>query len=149
MTEEKKTILIVDDTPTNIDVVMRVLSQIYHVQAAINGELALKIIAKKVPDLILLDIMMPGIDGYETCRRIKANPETANIPVIFLTAKSEAEDEEKGLSAGAVDYMAKPLSPPLLKQRIKTQLLIKEYHTILVEQNLALAPDIVERLKIG
>ena len=94
----KPTILAVDDTPANIDIIKGVLAQDYFVQAAVNGMMALKIIEKKKPDLILLDIMMPGMDGYEVCLRIKAEETSRDIPIIFLTAQSEVEDEKKGLA---------------------------------------------------
>ena len=128
------TILVVDDTPANIDVVKGVLSESYFVQAAVNGEMALKIVQKKKPDLILLDIMMPGIDGYEVCQRLKSNETTQDIPIIFLTAKAEVEDETKGLELGAVDYITKPLSPPILKARVKTQLELRDSSIALQEQ---------------
>ena len=128
------TILVVDDTPANIDVVKGVLSESYFVQAAINGDMALKIVQKKKPDLILLDIMMPGIDGYEVCKRLKSDVTTHDIPVIFLTAKAEVEDETKGLELGAVDYITKPLSPPILKARVKTQLELRDNRIVLKEQ---------------
>lgn len=109
----KLTILVVDDTPENIDVLDGLLSDEYKIKIAVNGEKALKIAeASPQPDLILLDIMMPGMDGYEVCEKLKANPTTKNIPVIFLTAKTEVEDETKGFQLGAVDYITKPISPP-------------------------------------
>ncbi len=121
----KATILIVDDAPENIDVLTSVLRDDYKVKAALNGETAIQIAnGKKKPDLILLDVLMPGIDGYEVCKQLKANVETANIPVIFVTAKSEIKDEEYGFSLGAVDYITKPISPPLVSARVKTQLAI-------------------------
>lgn len=128
------TILVVDDTPANIDVVKGVLSESYFVQAAVNGDMALKIVQKKKPDLILLDIMMPGMDGYEVCKRLKSDVTTHDIPVIFLTAKAEVEDERKGLELGAVDYITKPLSPPILKARVKTQLELRDNRIVLQEQ---------------
>lgn len=97
------TVLVVDDTPTNIDVVKGILAESYFVQAAVSGKMALQIIARKKPDLILLDIMMPDMDGYEVCRRLKDNQETHDIPIIFLTAKVEVDDEARGLELGAVD----------------------------------------------
>ena len=129
----KPTILTVDDTPANIDVVKGVLSNKYFVQAAVNGKMALKILEKKKPDLILLDIMMPEMDGYEVCKRIKADASARDIPIIFLTAKAEVEDETKGLALGAVDYITKPISPPILKARVKTQLQIKKQQDDLKE----------------
>jgi len=122
MTAEKQTILVVDDTPENIDVLVGTLKQDYHVKAAINGEMALKIVHATPPDIILLDIMMPGIDGYEVCRRLKADYTTRHIPVIFITAKIGVQDELQGLELGAVDYITKPISPPIVKARVKTHL---------------------------
>jgi putative two-component system response regulator len=121
--KDKPTILIVDDTPDNIMLLSRLLKDRYNTKVANNGSLALQI-AQSTPglDLILLDVMMPGLDGYETCRQLKANPVTADIPVIFLTAKNQVEDEAMGLSLGAVDYIAKPISPPILFARVATQL---------------------------
>jgi len=121
--KNKATILIVDDAPENIDVLTGILRENYKVKAALNGETAISIAsAAKKPDLILLDVLMPGIDGYEVCQQLKANVETANIPVIFVTAKSEVKDEEQGFALGAVDYITKPVSPPLVLARVKTQL---------------------------
>jgi class 3 adenylate cyclase len=131
----KQTILVVDDTSTNIDLIKAGLSDTYFVQAAVSGEMALKIIDKKKPDLILLDIMMPGLDGYEVCKRLKANEETRDIPLIFLTAKAEVDDETKGLELGAVDYITKPISPPIVAARIKTHLEIKSLSDSLRVQN--------------
>jgi putative two-component system response regulator len=122
-TAARPTILIVDDTPDNIMLLSRLLKDKYNTKVATNGTLALQI-AQAAPglDLILLDVMMPGLDGYETCRRLKANPATAGIPVIFLTAKNQAEDEALGLALGAVDYITKPVSPAILFARVATQL---------------------------
>lgn len=122
MTEEMQTVLVVDDTPENIDVLVGTLKDNYHVKAAINGEMALKIVETSPPDIILLDIMMPGIDGYEVCRRLKADYTTRHIPVIFITAKIGVEDEIMGLELGAVDYITKPISPPIVKARVQTHL---------------------------
>jgi len=119
---KQKTVLVVDDNPTNIDVAMGVLTPHYFVQAATSGKMAQRVIEKKSPDLILLDVMMPEMDGYEVLQYVKGNPETADIPVIFLTGMSSEEDEERGLVLGASDYLAKPLSPPILLARISTHL---------------------------
>lgn len=120
---EKQTVLVVDDTPENIDVLSGILRPDYKVKAALNGERALKIArGDSQPDIILLDIMMPGMDGYEVCQHLKNDPLTARIPVIFITAKSEVEDEKKGFEYGAVDYITKPVSPPLVQARVNTQL---------------------------
>ncbi len=123
MTDKKATILVVDDTPENIDVLSGILKQHYRIKAALNGHIALKIARETPkPDLILLDVMMPEIDGYEVCRRLKNSPETSKIPVIFITAKCGVEDEELGFSLGACDYITKPISPPIVSARVKTHL---------------------------
>jgi putative two-component system response regulator len=123
ISDEKETVLIVDDNSDNLDVLSGVLRPFYKVKAAINGELALKVAgAKNKPDIILLDIMMPGMDGYEVCRQLKADPSTANIPVMFVTAKTETKDEQMGFELGAVDYITKPISVPIVLARVKTQL---------------------------
>jgi len=120
---EKETILVVDDAVENIDILTIVLDGIYHIKVATNGKLALKIAqSSNRPDLILLDIEMPEMDGYQVCRQLKSQAETADIPVIFLTAKSEHHDESRGLKLGAVDYITKPICPSIVKQRIQTQL---------------------------
>jgi class 3 adenylate cyclase len=124
---DKKLVLIVDDTPTNIAVVSGLLKDSFQTKVATNGEKALAIATgSEKPDLILLDIMMPGMDGYEVCRRLKDNPATRDIPVIFLTAKTEELDEEKGFDVGAVDYIHKPFSGPIVLARVRTQLALQE-----------------------
>lgn len=122
MAAEKQTILVVDDTPENIDFLVGTLKGEYQVKAAINGSMALKIARESPPDIILLDVMMPGIDGYEVCRQLKKDYLTRNIPVIFITAKIEVKDEIRGFEFGAVDYITKPISPPVVKARVKTHL---------------------------
>ncbi len=128
MTSElsKQRILIVDDEPINIKLLWEIVQQDYEVSVATNGREALRLArSKNPPDLILLDIMMPEIDGYEVCRRLKADPATQNIPVIFITAKSEDEDETLGLKLGAVDYITKPISPMVVQSRVHTQMEMK------------------------
>ena len=123
---EKATVLVVDDTPDNLSLMSGLLKDDYKVKVANGGEKALKIAqSDSPPDLILLDIMMPGMDGYEVCQHLKTNPATRDIPVIFLTAKAEIEDEKKGLEMGAVDYITKPVSPPIVMARVRTQLSLK------------------------
>ncbi len=123
---EPSTILVVDDTPANLSLMTGLLRDEYKVKAAIDGEKALRIAqSAPQPDLILLDIMMPGMDGYEVCRRLKADPATRNIPLIFLTAKSGVEDEKMGLDLGAVDYITKPISPPIVMARVRNHLMLK------------------------
>jgi putative two-component system response regulator len=123
MKKDKATILVVDDTPDNIDVLSGILRDSYKVRAALSGERALQLLeADAKPDMILLDVMMPDMDGYEVCRRLKANPLTSSIPIIFVTAKTEVEDEQKGLDLGGVDYITKPVRPPIVLARVKAQL---------------------------
>ena len=106
MINDKYTILVVDDAPEIAEILSVILSQDYHVKVASSGKLALELASDVYPpDIILLDVMMPEIDGFETCRRLKENPATQDIPVIFLTALNDANDEEKGLGLGAVDYI--------------------------------------------
>lgn len=119
----KKTILVVDDTPDNLSLMSGLLKDQYRVKLANSGEKALKAVqGDNPPDLILLDIMMPGMSGYEVCQALKADPATRQIPVIFLTAMTSMEDEQKGLELGAADYITKPISPPIVIARVKTQL---------------------------
>lgn len=118
-------ILIVDDTPANIRLLGGALHPEHEIIIATNGADALKIAETERPDLILLDIVMPGMDGYEVCRHLKDSPVTKNIPVIFITAKAEEEDEVKGLSLGAVDYILKPFSLPIVQVRVKNYLELK------------------------
>ncbi|MGO9566276.1 MAG: PP2C family protein-serine/threonine phosphatase [Desulfomonilaceae bacterium] len=122
----KPKVLIVDDTPENIQVLMETLKDQYTIVAAINGEKALKMaVGEPRPDLILLDIMMPGMDGYEVCRRLKADEQVQHIPIIFVTAKTEVEDETLGFELGGVDYITKPFSIPVVKARVKAHLELK------------------------
>lgn len=120
-------ILIVDDTEENIDVLINALGDQYDIRIALNGQRALQLVEDDHPDIILLDVMMPIMDGYEVCKRLKANSETAYIPIIFLTAMSRSEDEEYGLSLGAVDYITKPYNPSLVRVRVENHLSLKMY----------------------
>ncbi|WP_205749255.1 response regulator [Desulfopila sp. IMCC35008] len=119
-------ILVVDDTPSNIKILNNLLCKDYRVSIATNGAEALEVAHSQLPDLILLDIMMPEMDGYEVCRRLKKDTTTNNIPIIFVTAKSELGDEQKGLQLGAVDYITKPFSPPITLARIRNHLDLKQ-----------------------
>ena len=116
--EKKPVVLAVDDTPENLDVVKGLLTPQFIVKAAVNGMMALKIVEKQPPDLILLDIRMPQMDGFEVCRKLKANTVSADIPVIFLTGESNAESEVDALAAGAVGYITKPINPDTLLAKI-------------------------------
>lgn len=146
----KPTLLVVDDVPDNLDVMVELLNGDYQVKVASSGERALKILDQgKIPDLILLDVMMPDMDGFEVCRQIKANPATADIPVIFLTAMSEAPDVTRGFALGAVDFVTKPADPPILKARIATHLKLrrsfaelKRNRIALIEQNAVLEDNL-------
>lgn len=130
------TLLVVDDTPENLSLMSGLLKDNYQVRVAINGDRALSIaMSESPPDLILLDIMMPEMDGYEVCRRLKANPATRDIPIIFLTARSSIEDEQKGLEMGAVDYITKPINPPIVLARVAAQLSLKASTDFLREKN--------------
>jgi chemotaxis protein methyltransferase CheR len=143
---ERATILVVDDTPENLTLMNSLLKDDYKVKVANNGEKALRIAASdSPPNLILLDIMMPGMDGYEVCRRLKSAPQTMNIPVIFLTARSDMEDEKKGLELGAVDYIIKPISPPIVMARIKNHLALKTMAESLRDQNTLLELEVAKR----
>jgi len=123
---ERQVILIVDDSPDSIALISGLLNDLYRVKVATNGKDALRIAFSSDPlDLILLDIMMPGMDGYEVCSHLKKESQISDIPVIFLTAKSDVADEEKGFELGAVDYITKPISPPILLARIRTHLRLK------------------------
>src|SRR5437899_4592588 len=122
-----KLILIVDDTPLNIGVISGALTDFYKTKVATNGEKALALAgAEEKPDLILLDVMMPGMDGYEVCSRLKADPSTREIPVIFLTGQTGAEDETRGFDVGAVDYVHKPFSPAVVKARVRSHIMRSE-----------------------
>lgn len=139
----QKLILIVDDTPLNIGVISGALKDSYKTKVATNGEKALALAsAEEKPDLILLDIMMPGMDGYEVCSRLKADPATSEIPVIFLTGQTSAEEETRGFEVGAVDYVHKPFSPAVVKARVRSHILLREARAQLASQLLALNTEL-------
>jgi len=143
MTPEQKLILVVDDTPLNISVITGALKDTYRTKVATSGAKALAIaVADEKPDLILLDVMMPEMDGYEVCRRLKANPTVREIPVIFLTAQTDAEDETRGFQVGAVDYVHKPFSPAVMKARVHTHLALRETREKLAQQLLAIQKEL-------
>lgn len=127
MEREKSTVLVVDDAPENIDVLRGILKADYKVKVAINGERALEVCnSDNPPDLVLLDIMMPGMDGYEVCRRLKADPATEGVPVIFVTAKNETYDEVAGFEVGGVDFISKPVTPAVVLARVATHLQLRQ-----------------------
>jgi diguanylate cyclase (GGDEF)-like protein len=129
----KPRILIVDDLPGNIKILAEILKDGYDISMVTNGQDALELAAKKNPDLILLDVVMPDMDGYEVCERLKANPETKEIPVIFVTGQGEEMDEAKGLDLGAVDYVTKPAKPAILKARVRNHIEIKQQRDALAK----------------
>ncbi len=130
----KPVVLVVDDTPENIDVLNGILQDEYTVRATTSGEKALAIAqADPQPDLVLLDVMMPVTDGYEVCRRLKADYNTSRIPVIFVTAMNEIEDEARGFELGAVDYISKPVSPALVRARVRTHVQLYDQKRHLIE----------------
>ncbi|MFN2267825.1 MAG: diguanylate cyclase domain-containing protein [Desulfonatronovibrio sp.] len=124
-------ILIVDDTPTNIQVLAEILGQDYEIFFSLSGSEGLSMAEAQQPDIILLDIMMPKMDGFEVCQKLKENPVTKNIPVIFITALNMEEDEAKGFELGAVDYITKPIRPSVVRARIKNHVELKRYRDYL------------------
>jgi CheY-like chemotaxis protein len=116
------TVLIVDDTEANIDILMEILEE-YDLVVAMDGESALETVEEELPALILLDVLMPDIDGFEVCKRLKISPETATVPIIFLSALSEDAEKQKGLDLGAVDFITKPFDPSEIQTKVKQHLL--------------------------
>ncbi len=125
MPEKLNKILIIDDTPANIQVLYEIFNQEYETYFATSGKDGIAIAHRELPDIILLDIMMPEMDGYEVCSLLKNDPATESIPVLFVTAMDEEEDETKGLALGAIDYVTKPISPSIVKARVKNHLELK------------------------
>jgi putative two-component system response regulator len=145
---QKPTILVVDDTPDNLTLMSELLRGRYTVKLAKTGEKALQLAADAVtPDLILLDIMMPGLSGYEVIKQLKSNEATQHIPVIFLTAMSAAEDERKGLEVGAVDYITKPVSPAILLARVANHLRLKAASDFLRDTSKFLEAEVERRTR--
>ncbi len=134
----KPSVLIVDDMPANIRLLADCLREDYAIRVATGGAEALALAGRARPDIILLDVVMPDLDGYEVCRRLKADPKTADIPVIFVTANQAPEDEAHGLSLGAVDYVVKPVSPAVARARVKNHLELRAAREALARQNEAL-----------
>lgn len=142
----KPTILVVDDTPDNLTLMASLLKDKYKVKLANSGDKAIKLVrADNPPDLILLDIMMPGLSGYDVCKILKDDPTTADIPIIFLTAMTATDDEKKGLEMGAVDFITKPVNPPIVMARVATQLHVKQAADFLKDQNVYLEAEVVRR----
>ncbi|MCW8930659.1 MAG: response regulator [Gammaproteobacteria bacterium] len=138
-------ILIVDDTPANIDILWKMLeTEGYNISGVPNGQIALELVSKIQPCLILLDVMMPDMDGYEVCRRLKANPVTEHIPVIFITAKSEPRDIVQAFSVGGDDYITKPFYQDEVKSRILIRLRLRK----LLHENMKLIEDLSEKNRL-
>ncbi|QQX80911.1 response regulator [Shewanella sp. KX20019] len=131
---DKATILVVDDTPGNIDILVGILSSDHKIKVAIDGPKALALAHKNPPDIILLDVMMPGMNGYEVCERLKKDPLTSHIPVIFVTALADTADEAQGFALGAVDYITKPVSAPVVQARVKTHLALYDQKRLLEQE---------------
>lgn len=130
----KPGILVVDDEEANIDIMLEILGDDYDVSVAMDGPGTLESVRDNLPDLILLDILMPDMDGYEVCRKLKADRKTRDIPVIFVTSMSDVEDETMGFEVGAVDYITKPVSPPIVRSRVKTHLALYDQNRVLEEK---------------
>ena len=139
-------ILVIDDTPANLSLLNQLLRTHYRVRLANSGARGLELAVSAPPDLILLDIMMPDMDGYEVFRRLKALPETAGVPIIFLTAKVGAEDEEFGLAMGAVDFIHKPIAPSVVLARVRIHLQIKTWQTFLEDKSAWLQAEVERRV---
>ena len=147
------TVLVVDDTPANLTLLAQVLKPDFRVQLAVSGAKALELCRRQPPDLIVLDVMMPEMDGYEVCRRLKADPATRRVPVIFLTALTRPEDEGAGFEAGGADFIHKPFHPATVRARVRTHLQLKLAEDQLLRHNAALSTELdarrreVERLR--
>lgn len=145
---DRPTVLVVDDSPDNLSLMSELLRGRYRVKLANSGEKALGVAGKPpVPDLILLDIMMPGLSGYDVLREFKSREATRQIPVIFLTAMSSPEDEQRGLEMGVVDYITKPVSPPVVLARVATHLTLKASADYLRDKNAFLEQEVARRTR--
>ena len=132
---DKHVLLLVDDDPENIEIVNSILGEEHEIRVAKNGVKALELAnMEPSPGLILLDVIMPHMDGYEVCKHLKADPKTRDIPVIFLTGKTDVVNEMRGFDVGAVDYIHKPFSPPIVKARVRTHLMLRVAHETLTQQ---------------
>ena len=145
----KPTLLVIDDTPENLTTIYQLLKDDYTVKGANNGEKGLLLAKQEQPDLILLDIMMPNMDGYEVCEHLKHDDATKDIPVIFVTAKTEKIDEHRGLSLGAVDYITKPINPEIMLARVKSHVALKVASDLLKDKNVSLEKEIARRTQVA
>ena len=142
MCASRPTIVIIDDTPANIKIIDSYLAETYEIRFATSGAAGLLVVRETMPELVLLDVMMPEMDGYEVCARLKAEPETRDIPVIFITAYNTVDDEARGLALGAVDYITKPIVPAILQARVQTQVELKQHRDQTVR-------ELLERLSLA
>lgn len=145
--DKKWRILIVDDEPNNLQLLRQILKGKYQLSMATSGFQALEIAKKMSPDLVLLDVMMPELDGYETCIKLKSDPETAEIPVLFVTAKTDLRDEKQGFEVGAVDYITKPVSGPIVMARVATHLALYDQQRMMQIQIAQRTADLAESQK--
>lgn len=147
--ENKSTVLIVDDVVTNIDVLNAILKELYEVKIALNGVKALEIAAMEPhPDIILLDVMMPEMNGYEVCKKLKSDPSTSEIPVLFVTALDESQFEVQGFDVGGVDYITKPVVPEIVLARVKTHLRLKEITEKLAQYSMRMEKMLDDKLDL-
>lgn len=145
--DTRATVLVIDDTPANLSLLNGLLKEQYRVKVANSGQRGIDLCHAQAPDIILLDIMMPGLDGFEVCRRLKADPTLRRIPILFLTAKVETEDEELGFALGAADFIHKPISPGIVLARVKTQLESRQWQTFLEDKNAWLENEVEYRVR--
>ena len=149
MSDNKSTVLVVDDVSENIDVLIGILEIDYTVKFALDGDTAIEIASKEPqPDIILLDVMMPGLNGYEVCEKLKLDPVTANIPVIFVTALDDLKNEVRGFDVGGVDYITKPVVPEIVSARVKTHIKLQKAMQTLAEHNLKMEDILDNNLDI-
>ena len=146
-TQAKPSVLVVDDTLDNLALVNEILKGTYRVRVATNGQRALDAARLSPPDIILLDVVMPVMDGYETCAQLKKDPRLRDIPVLFLTARADEDDERKGFALGAADYIVKPVSPPILLARVHTHITLKRSRDMLKRQNQDLDAEVQRRTR--
>ena len=144
--DDRATLLVVDDEPANLSLMAGLLNGEHRVRLATGGQRALELARRDPPDLVLLDVMMPGLDGYDVCRELKRDPRTRDVPVIFVSAMSEVDEETRGFDAGAADYIHKPISPPVLRARVRTHLQVKAWQDSLNRRNVGLEAQLGERI---
>ncbi|MBK1718842.1 response regulator [Thiocystis violacea] len=143
---ERPTVLVVDDTPANLSLLAQMLKTDYRVKTATSGQRALDLAMAAPPDMVLCDVMMPGLSGFDVCRQLKAHPATARVPVIFVTAAMDLDDERLGFEVGAVDYIHKPLTPPIVLARIRTHLQIKRWQDFMEDQSTWLQQEVARQV---